>query len=67
MTELAQQQKAAQGMMESLFNSLIELKETQDADRKKTEQSMNAGNDEIYEELRKMKKDIEEVQTKDRQ
>ena len=40
MTELAAQGKAAQGMMESLFNSLIELKETQDADRKKTEDAM---------------------------
>ena len=61
MSELAQQQKAAQGMMESLYNSLIELKETQDSDRVKTEKAMAAGNDEIYEELRKMKKDIEEV------
>ena len=61
MSELAQQQKAAQGMMESLYNSLIELKETQDADRARTEKAMADGNDEIYEELRKMKKDIEEV------
>ena len=48
-------------MMESLYNSLIELKETQDADRARTEKAMADGNDEIYEELRKMKKDIEEV------
>ena len=61
MTELAAQGKAAQGMMESLFNSLIELKETQEADRKKAEDAMSAGNDEIYEEMRKMRESIEQI------
>ena len=48
-------------MMESLFSSLIQLKETQDEDRKKASEAMAAGNDEIYEEINKLRLAMEEM------
>lgn len=53
-------------MMGSLFSSLIQLKETQDADRQKAAEAMAAGNDEIYEEINKLRLAMEEMQATDR-
>ena len=52
--------------MESLFSSLIQLKETQDEDRKKASEAMATGNDEIYEEINKLRLAMEEMQATDR-
>ena len=42
------------------------MKETQDADRRTAKEEREKGNEEIYEELRKMREKIEESQAIDR-
>ena len=55
MVDLAEQAQAAGLGIQTLFNSLIELKETQDADRRTAMEERLKGNNEIYEEMRKMR------------
>ena len=52
---LAEQAAAAGAGLQTLFQTLIELKETQDNDRRQAIESRQNGENEIYDEMRKLR------------
>ena len=66
MADLAEQAAAAGAGLQTLFQTLIELKETQDNDRRLAMESRQQGENEIYEQMRRMREAIEETQAIDR-
>ena len=66
LANLADQAAAAGAGLQTLFSTLIELKNTQDEDRQFAAESRLSGNNEIYEEMRKMRAELEEAMSIDR-
>ena len=66
LANLADQAAAAGAGLQTLFSTLIELKTTQDEDRQFAAESRYQSNNEIYEEMRKMRAELEEAMSIDR-
>ena len=63
---MAEQAAAAGAGLQTLFSTLIELKNTQDEDRQIAAERSQSDNNEIYEEMRKMRAELEEAMSIDR-
>ena len=66
LANLADQAAAAGAGLQTLFSTLIELKNTQDEDRQFAAESRYQSSNEIYEEMRKMRAELEEAMSIDR-